>query len=430
LGIVDSYPRDDFMLKIPEELEMYRNLINFSNDAFLVLDKSGRLKFINKKILEITGYKKEELVGKQFKKLIPTKYLPKYFNFFKRQLRRSRAAITEIEIKTKKRKLIFIELKGLIIKKKKKIIGIQLIARDITERKKLKDSEKKLQDIVFCSADWFWEVDKNGKYTYASGKVKQILGYSPKELIGKSPFELMPKEEAKKIKQIFKKIVSEKKPIVDLENWNITKNGKTVCLLTNGIPILDEKGNLLGYRGIDKDITKRKNTEENAKKYLNIVGNIIVALNSKGKIVLLNKKGYEILGYKEGELIGKDWFKTCLPKENRKEVKKVFKKCMNSKAKLIEHYKNPILTKEGKKKIISWHNALLKDKKGNIIGTLSSGEDITKHEKAEKELKERAKELEKFYKFAVGRELKMIELKKKIKKLENELEKIKRVKKC
>ena len=72
----------------------------------------------------------------------------------------------------------------------------------------------------------------------------------------------MPKEEAQKIALIFKKIVAKKTPIKDLENWNITKSGKKVLFLTNGVPILDEKGNLLGYRGVDKDITELKQAEE------------------------------------------------------------------------------------------------------------------------------------------------------------------------
>ncbi len=147
-----------------------------------------------------------------------------------------------------------------------KIIGLFGIARDITERrlaeKALRESKKRFEDIAQSSADWIWEVDASGKYTFVSGKVKQILGYEPEELIGKTPFELMPEDEAERVGKVFKKIASEKKPIVDLENWNLTRDGKRVCLLTNGVPILDEEGNLQGYRGVDKDITERKRTEE------------------------------------------------------------------------------------------------------------------------------------------------------------------------
>jgi len=130
----------------------------------------------------------------------------------------------------------------------------------------LRESEKRFQDVALSSADWIWEVDRNGKYTFASGKVKELLGYDPEELTERTPFDLMPEGEAKRIGEIFKKIASEKKPIVDLENWNLTKEGRLVCLLTNGVPVLDESGELIGYRGVDKDITERKQAEQQRKK--------------------------------------------------------------------------------------------------------------------------------------------------------------------
>jgi hypothetical protein len=65
---------------------------------------------------------------------------------------------------------------------------------------------------------------------------------------------------------IFMEIIKNKAPIKDLENWNITASGDIICLLTNGVPILDEQGNLKGYRGVDKDITERKRAEDILKK--------------------------------------------------------------------------------------------------------------------------------------------------------------------
>ena len=146
------------------------------------------------------------------------------------------------------------------------ISGILITINDITERKiienKLKESEKRFRDIAYSMADWIWELDSEGKYTYCSGKVKEVLGYAVNEVIGKTPFYFMPLEEAERIEILFKAITHHRKTIVDLENWNITKSGKKVCLLTNGVPILDNQGNLTGYRGVDKDITENKRVEE------------------------------------------------------------------------------------------------------------------------------------------------------------------------
>ena len=111
-------------------------------------------------------------------------------------------------------------------------------------------------------ADWIWETDRQGRYTFASETVERILGYKPEDLIGKTPFDLMPEDEAKINRILFRQIFAEKKPIVDLENWTLTKEGKRVCLLTNGVPIFDQQGKLTGYRGVDRDISDRKRAEE------------------------------------------------------------------------------------------------------------------------------------------------------------------------
>ena len=141
------------------------------------------------------------------------------------------------------------------------------------------------------------------------------------------------------------------------------------------------------------DITERKQAQEEiskqqnlANKYLNIVNSMIIALNRKGEITLLNKKGHEILGYEKGQLYGKEWFSTCLPKEIFNKVKEYFKELMDGKVEGRETHENEIIRKDGKRRVIKWYNTLVKDDLGHISGILSSGEDITELKKAEKAL--------------------------------------------
>ncbi|MEW6744623.1 MAG: PAS domain S-box protein [Planctomycetota bacterium] len=122
--------------------------------------------------------------------------------------------------------------------------------------------ERRYRDILLASADWAWEVDRQGVYTFASGRVQDILGYAPEEILGKTPFDLMPPDEAGRISAIFRTLSAHKQPIKNLENWNVSKDGRRVCLLTNGVPVLDEAGELVGYCGIDADITQHKHAEE------------------------------------------------------------------------------------------------------------------------------------------------------------------------
>ncbi|RLC76579.1 MAG: hypothetical protein DRJ03_12090 [Chloroflexi bacterium] len=264
----------------------------------------------------------------------------------------------------------------------------------LAERKRaagiLRESEARFRDVALSTSDWVWEVDSQGRYTYCSERVLDVLGYSAEEVLGKTPFDLMPPGEATRVGKIFEKIARNREPIVGLENWNISREEREICLLTNGVPIFDREGNLIGYRGVDKDITERKRAEgalrqgrDKAQKYLDVAGAILVALNEKGEITLVSRKGREILGYKVGELLGRNWFDTCLSEDIREDVKHVFQQLMAGEIEPVETHENSALTKAGEERIIVWYNTVLTDETGKINGILSSGEDITERKRAE-----------------------------------------------
>lgn len=127
--------------------------------------------------------------------------------------------------------------------------------------------------------------------------------------------------------------------------------------------------------------------KERLQEYADIAGHIIVTIDKNKKVTFINKKGSEILGYKKKEIIGKNWFENFLSREVKDEVEEVFKKLMRGKVKEVEYFENPILTKSGKKRIILWHNSILKNKEGKITGTLSSGIDITRYKRVKEALR-------------------------------------------
>jgi len=137
---------------------------------------------------------------------------------------------------------------------------------DITERimaqNALSKSEERFRSLTENISDWIWEVDAEGICTYSSPSIKDLLGYEPNEIIGGSPFDLMDKEDVRKIESEFGKIVSAKKSFKNLVNRNLHKDGSKIVLETSGVPVFDEKGELTGYRGIDRDITDRIKVEE------------------------------------------------------------------------------------------------------------------------------------------------------------------------
>ncbi len=168
------------------------------------------------------------------------------------------------------------------------------VTRDISERKKtekeLLESEERLKGIVDSMSDWTWEVDTEGRFIYCAGKVKEVLGYESEELLGKTPFDLMPPDEAQRVGSIFQEIIISKKTIKNLENWNISKGGERVCLLTSGVPILDANGELMGYRGVDTDITNRKLIKEKLQRSETKFRTLFDS--SSDAVMLLNEKGF------------------------------------------------------------------------------------------------------------------------------------------
>jgi PAS domain S-box-containing protein len=146
------------------------------------------------------------------------------------------------------------------------VVSVIGIARDISDRKQaedaLRESEERFRNLVESTNDFIWEVDQNAVYTYVSPQIKDILGYEVEEVLGKTPFDFMPSEEACCVSEMMSNRVALRQSITNLENTNFHKDGHIVILEMSGVPFFDKAGNFQGYRGIDRDITKRKQTEE------------------------------------------------------------------------------------------------------------------------------------------------------------------------
>jgi PAS domain S-box-containing protein len=274
LGMVrDLTEEEESKRELSKTEDMLRRVTEKGKVGIVLSDAKGKFIYVNDAMCEVIGYSRKELVGKPFLKFLHPRDKKKIIKMFLKAVKRpAEAEAKELELRVihKKGYPIYISTTPTILMKGKKIEGVSAIIIDVTERKKmeeeLRDSEEKFRMLVENVSDWIWEVDGRGVYTYVSPKVEDILGYKPKEVIGKTPFDFMPKEEAKRVATEFRKIIKNKKEFQGLENWNHHKNGSKILLETSGVPILNEKGNLLGYRGVDRDVTERKKMEEELKR--------------------------------------------------------------------------------------------------------------------------------------------------------------------
>jgi PAS domain S-box-containing protein len=195
--------------------------------------------------------------------------------------------------------------------------------RDISDRKKLEQetiqaknlaevNQKRFDEIADYTGEFVWEVNAEGIYTYANSAVKTLLGYEPEELVGKmNCIELLTESEKSSLTSETEKIFESKAPISNLENTMLTKNGSVVRVVTNGIPITGPEGELLGYRGSDRDITQQYEVEIKLKasenKYRMLVENVsdvLFTLKPDGTISYISPTVKNLTGYETEDYIG------------------------------------------------------------------------------------------------------------------------------
>ena len=235
-------------------------------------------------------------------------------------------------------------------------------------------------------------IDKNARITSFNCAAEEITGFTKEEVINKKCCDILKSELCEEICPL-EKILKTGKTVFNYEVTIQTKTGDKVPVNITTSPLRSRNNEIIGAIENFRDLTKHKGLwgklleeRDKAQQYLNIAGVIIVAIDKQGIVTLINKKGCDVLGYEEEELIGHDWYNLCVPERDRKERKEEFLKVMAGKSEMVEDYENAVLTKSGKERIIAWRNTLITDEKGQITGTLSSGEDITVRKQTEEEL--------------------------------------------
>ncbi|HEX3000337.1 MAG TPA: PAS domain S-box protein, partial [Armatimonadota bacterium] len=142
--------------------------------------------------------------------------------------------------------------------------------------------------------------------------------------------------------------------------------------------------------GFITDITALKDAEdalraekERAQTYLNTASVLMVVLDAEQRVTLINQKGSEVLGYPSEEIVGHNWFDTFVPPHDRERIRAAFSQLLTGDIIPVQYCENGVLTRNGQERLVAWHNAVLRDSSGRIIGALCSGEDITERRQAE-----------------------------------------------
>ena len=414
--------------KLKESEEKYRKQFEEALDAIFVADaETGIIIDCNRAASELVGREKSELVGEHQRILHPPEEIEGEFSrTFKQHLKEKEGQILEAQVITKRGEIKDVAIKASVFELRGKKL-IQGIFRDITKGKRreerLLESEERLRNLYENIPDSLCVfVGREGHLLEYNKAFKKRTGYTDEELKDKTFLDFVyPDDRAMILKKYRTRYPEEELPLV-FEMREVNKKGEALPTEVS-VSTYKKKGRVIGIEVLHRDITERKKAEakllasekkyrrlfkelkraekqlleerDRAQNYLDIADVILIALDTEGHITMLNRKGCAILKCKAKEALGKNWFDTFLPKKVKSDVKRRFKLILTGKASFSEYHENPVLAKNGDIRLIGWHHTVLRNNDGRIIGTLSSGEDITERKIMQNKLAEYSQKLEK-----------------------------------
>ncbi|MBI1912624.1 MAG: PAS domain S-box protein [Deltaproteobacteria bacterium] len=275
------------------------------------------------------------------------------------------------------------------------------LRNEINERLRVEEALRVSEDLYRTlsesAQDFIFIIDRDFQIQYINNYSAVSLGISKDRIIGNSLGAIMPPSELEHCRENINKVFATGEPA--FFEKNIVLSDRELWLGTRLNPLLGPDGSVKAVMGISRDITERmrwaveiRKERDLAQKYLDIAGVMIVIINSSAKVTLINRKGCEILGYSEKEIIGKNWFEHFIPEDIRSSVQETFRQLINGKSEGLDKFVNVVLTARGER-TIEWNNKFLRDESGVITATLSSGEDITERKRREEEREALIKEL-------------------------------------
>ncbi|UCF78535.1 MAG: sigma 54-interacting transcriptional regulator [Candidatus Eiseniibacteriota bacterium] len=268
---------------------------------------------------------------------------------------------------------------------------------DVTERKAAERSlqfrESVMKAIVETTREWIWEIDVEGIHTFCNPAIEAILGYAPSELVGRCSLDFLHEEDRKTVEAQLPKWIAAREGWSNLVlRWR-HKDGTYRLLESNGVPILDEKGNVSGFRGVDRDVTERRKAEEALRKEQEFSKRLVdnsraffVLIDRDFKTRMMNESMLRALGYSRNEVEGVDYLSRFVPERDREPLSRIFDILVGRGETTLNE--NHVLTRAGRELLVEWRGCPLKNEQGEVELFFGTGIDITERRRAETELQE------------------------------------------
>jgi PAS domain S-box-containing protein len=377
---------------------MFQSIAELGNDGILVFDEHYRIEFTNRIVSEITGYPKEELLKMTAISLLGKPYQPLLEDLFIHPERYGEKTCSEIQLVTSRGEVKEAEVCVALAKTSMGAQKAYAYLRDITDRKKfekdLKDSEEKLRNLFERVGQGLFISSKEGKFLDCNQAFLDMLSYPTKEefLNINITQDLYVNPEDRKN---FQERIENEGYVKDLEVELKKKNGERITVLLTGHPIKNEKGEIIGYQGINLDITERKRIENDLREANEFFTNLIessvdgiIAADMKGNIFIFNKGAEALTGYTAEEVIGKTPIVDIYPEGVAKEVMKKLRSAEYGGVGKLTSTQFNVLNKAREEIPIQLSATLIYDETGKEIASVGIFTDLRPRLTMEKKLQE------------------------------------------
>ncbi len=384
--------------RIGEATQQFEKIAEMGDDGIVVFDQAFKIVFANQMASEITGIPKEDLIGRNFFTVIGKEDKEFLEGTVTRGVGVGEKLCTEMTILTPQNHVKDAEVCIALAKSDTGEVKTYAYIRDITERKKferdLRDSEEKLRNLFERVRHGLFISSKEGKFLDCNQALLDMLEYTTKEEFLKiniaQDLYVNPED-----RNTLKERIERDGHVEDWEVEFKKKNGDKITVLLTGYPIKNEKGEVVGYQGINLDISERKQIENELREANEFFKNLIessvdgiIAADMKGNIFIFNKGAEALTGYTAEEVIGKLHITKIYPEGVAKEImKKLRSPEYGGVGKFIPTQLN-VVNRSGEEIHVQLSAALIYDGKGQQVASVGIFTDLRSRIMMEKKLQE------------------------------------------
>ncbi len=404
--------------KLRESELKYRSLVESSSDAIFCVDEKGQYQFTNHLFASTFGKTPDYFVGKTFWDVYDKEHADMRFEASKRLFQNGKSESLEVEVPLPDKTLYFWATTNPIKDETGKVVLNLTHAVDISERKHselaLRESEERYRSLHENAGLGIAYYRQDGTVISYNRLAASNMNGVPEDFNGKSIYDLFPKKDAELYLARIKKSAISDKPIVyedmvslPIGNFHFMSTFSKICNLDN---------NIIGIQIISQNITKLKEAEESLKlsqsKYQVIfesTGTATLIVEADHTILLANHECFSLTGYSQEELIGQKWTQ-YVEAGSLQEMVKNHDLRRKQPSLAPKKYEVKLVNKKGETRFVILDIGMVPGTVQSIVSII----DITERLMAERAIKSKVEELERFNKLMLNREMKMIELKKEV----------------